>query len=790
MLNSSKLKEAITKYKQVFTPEHWKAERYKWIAIKNFQDNWDINAVDFLTIFNKATEKDKKLLSSINYYPRGMIQEFIRSEPETVRLAFINLYDENQTLESRINNFMDTCESIRIRHDKGFWQKHYQTHNAITTYLWLKYPDKYYIYKYTLFRAAAKLLDSDYKPIKGHNMQNVIGGFALYDQIRTRLSTDIELKETFNGLLNSDCYPDPDLVTLTIDFGYFLGTGYQANKNIPTLAHVETLLTPATWQELLNNSEFTSENVKRYLKYWYDQPSHTASCKEISEKYGESPATYNTTLTQYAKKVLNKYNIIIPSNDPLPLRAIMTSAYTKDSDQSSFAWTMRPEIVQAINELIAQNKFDTVTIPTKVNYWWLNANPNVWSFSTLDVGKEQFYTLYNENGNKRRIFQNFIAAKNGDIVIGYESSPIKKIVGLARVSHESDGDKAGFEKTEVLSLPIDYAHIKAIPELANMEFFTNPNGSLFKLTPDEYNCIIDIIREQNPITKPTTINEYTKQNFLNDVYLSDPEYETLKDLLLSKKNVIIQGAPGVGKTFTAKRLAYSIMGEEDNTRVAMVQFHQSYSYEDFVIGYRPNESGFSLKEGTFYRFCQKAASQPSDKPYFLIIDEINRGNLSKIFGELLMLIEKDYRDTQIELAYGGLKFSVPSNLHIIGMMNTADRSLALMDYALRRRFSFFEMSPAFDKDSFRKYQRELDSETFDELINIFINFNNEICRDESLGTAFSIGHSYFCRQTQYSDDWLKRVVNYDIIPMLNEYWFDNEEKRNKWASKLNGVFDD
>ena len=149
--------------------------------------------------------------------------------------------------------------------------------------------------------------------------------------------------------------------------------------------------------------------------------------------------------------------------------------------------------------------------------------------------------------------------------------------------------------------------------------------------------------------------------------------------------LILQGAPGVGKTFTARRLAYSVMGEKDDSRIEFVQFHQNYSYEDFVMGYKPSGDGFELKYGIFYRFCLKAANQP-DKDFFFIIDEINRGNMSKIFGELLMLIERDYRGTKATLAYNGMSFSVPKNLYIIGMMNTADRSLAMIDYALRRRF--------------------------------------------------------------------------------------------------------
>lgn len=344
-----------------------------------------------------------------------------------------------------------------------------------------------------------------------------------------------------------------------------------------------------------------------------------------------------------------------------------------------------------------------------------------------------------------------------------------------------------FEKVETLSSPIDYAVLKECPELENMEYFRNPQGSLFKLTRSEYEFILDMIREENPIVTASSSDAYTKDDFLNEVYMTEERYETLVNVLRNKKNIILQGAPGVGKTFAARRLAWSMMGEKDDSRIEFVQFHQNYSYEDFMMGYKPVEDGFELKYGIFYRFCQKAANQP-DKEFFFIIDEINRGNMSKIFGELLMLIEKDYRGTKMTLAYNGLPFSVPKNLYIIGMMNTADRSLAMIDYALRRRFSFFEIEPGFDSQGFISYQNGLNSETLDELISKVKELNRKIAADKSLGRGFCIGHSYFCGRDVCTDEWLHSVVDYDILPMLSEYWFDDENEFQRWKNILQGVF--
>lgn len=424
-------------------------------------------------------------------------------------------------------------------------------------------------------------------------------------------------------------------------------------------------------------------------------------------------------------------------------------------------------------------------------YWWLNASPKVWKMSEWKVGEVQNYTLYNRNGNKRRIFQNFLDAAENDIVICYETNPVKKITTIAKVSKANDGEKISFCKMETLTEPVDYATIKEHPDLQQMEFLVNPNGSFFSLSEKEFGVIMDIIRQNNDeevesISSPV----YTRKDFLSEVYMNPDSYDELVELLKMKKNVILQGAPGVGKTFCAERLAYSIMGKKDERRVKTIQFHQSYSYEDFIMGYKPAGDSFKLRNGVFYNFCIEASNNPNED-YFFIIDEINRGNLSKIFGELLMMIERDYRGKEIALAYSDQGFHVPGNLYIIGMMNTADRSLALIDYALRRRFSFFDMKPGFDSDGFKAHLKAAGNEKLEKVIKLISDLNSEICNDDSLGSGFEIGHSYFCGQPEnITDSSVRRIIKYDIIPTIKEYWFDNEKKADDWIEKLVKVLND
>ena len=296
---------------------------------------------------------------------------------------------------------------------------------------------------------------------------------------------------------------------------------------------------------------------------------------------------------------------------------------------------------------------------------------------------------------------------------------------------------------------------------------------------------VETVTEESP-------EEYKKADFLSEVFMDSDRYDELVKLLKYKKNVILQGAPGVGKTFLAKRLAYSIIGKKSNRQVETIQFHQSYSYEDFIMGYKPVDDGFELQKGVFYRFCKKAEADP-DNDYFFIIDEINRGNLSKIFGELLMLVEGDKRgpENAMKLAYKDEYFFVPPRVFIIGMMNTADRSLAMMDYALRRRFSFFEVEPAFGTDAFTKHVEKITgSKDIAKKVNKkFKQLNDKIADEDTsgLGKGFCIGHSYFCVapvEGQTPEEWYKAIIDYEISPLLDEYWWDDKDKAKDCREEL------
>ena len=654
MFNEDKFNSIIAEYKKQFIQSQWAKEKFKWEAVKCFQDNWDVDAINFTEMLKNSLAKTGNLLASKNNFPKDTIISFSERNQDKVRKMFSELFNENETLHKRISSFKEEAKSLL----KNINNNSYQTENAITTYLWLKYPDKYYIYKFSDVVAVSNELESNYIFKRGEFTNNIENFFKFYDEISSKLQSDNELKNILSSVITDTCYPDPKLKTLTLDVGFFISRYYSNENDSDILANeweptdYSPKLSIEDWENLLKDSDIFDEKSLKVMKCIKDCGG-TASCTQLSRVYGDTINFYNTTSSNLAKRIVEKTGCPKPAsiknNKWWPVLYLGRSA--EKNEEGSFIWKLRDELSEALNKV-------------------------------------------------------------------------------------------------------------------DLSYIDKKNSTDFSLNQKK---------------------KYTKEDFLKDVYISEEKYDKLVTVLKRKKNIILQGAPGVGKTFLAKRLAYSIMGEKDDERINFIQFHQNYSYEDFVMGYKPIEEGFKLKYGIFYNFCQKATKNP-DKDYFFIIDEINRGNLSKIFGELLMLIEADYRDEKATLAYDGLDFSIPKNLHIIGMMNIADRSLAMIDYALRRRFSFFDIEPAFDSEGFSNYQKEFSNKTFNELIEKIKKLNEAITQDQSLGKGFCIGHSYFCNAEECTLEWMKDIVEFDIFPMLSEYWFDDESKLNEWKDILYGVF--
>jgi 5-methylcytosine-specific restriction enzyme B len=401
-----------------------------------------------------------------------------------------------------------------------------------------------------------------------------------------------------------------------------------------------------------------------------------------------------------------------------------------------------------------------------IQYWWLNANPKIWDYNSLQIGEKQEYTSHNGSNNKRRIYQYFKDVKVGDLVLGYISSPVKQITSICRISKElntSNGvEVIEFEKIEQLSEPIPLKKLQSIKQLNECEPLVNNQGSLFKLSGDEFEIIRSIIDENNPQSNGSDSHSprYTLDELMGETGYTKEKTEGWLQSIQRKKQVVFFGPPGTGKTYVAERLARHIVSESDGFYDS-IQFHPSYSYEEFIQGIRPetDDSGnlqFEVKSGRFMDFCNKARSRKSK--CVLIIDELNRANLSRVFGELMYLLE--YRNKEIFLA-GGMKFSIPENVIIIATMNTADRSIALVDFALRRRFAFLELAPEYE--ILRNFQSKNGYDA-DSLIQVLQEINNKIDdRNFHLGISFFMSNNL---KKEIEEIWRMEIETY-----LEEYFF-------------------
>lgn len=673
MFDRQIFQDILSRYKEEFPGQWWLNEKYKWEMVQWFQDHWDIEAEDFPAMLKTALGKTGNMLDSAGNFPRSMLLKLASAAPEMVRSMFRHLYDESLDYVERIETFKNDAETLlrqygdkdRLNDTKKGYSS-FQDENPISVYLWLKYPGKYYVYKYSIIRVVADILKSSYIIKKGAYEENLRQMLLFYDELREELLKDKDVREMFQKQRADNCWPDEGLHILTGDFGFYiyvLETYEDKNENqeeknpIWKPAGYDPQISREDWAALLKDpSIFTPDSLVVMARM--QAAGGEASCTQLAEKYGKTKNFYNVQSSALGRRVAEK------TGCPL---------YTAE-DGSAQYWPVL--------------------------------------YLSRDAGKEE---------------------------------------------------------------PGAYVW-KLRPELA--EALKDADLSGVPLHAEEH-----VLKEEAAFFAEPAVPVYTREDFLSEVYMDGAAFDRLAALVRRKKNVILEGAPGVGKTFAARRLAWALMGARDDSRIEMVQFHQSYSYEDFILGYKPDGEGFRLKEGGFYRFCEKAAERPGED-FFFLIDEINRGNLSKIFGELLMAIEKEYRGQAVRLPEGDRTFSVPENVYLIGMMNTADRSLALIDYALRRRFGFFEMEPGFSSEGFRAYQARLGDPHFDALVRTVEALNRDIAQDPSLGKGFCIGHSYFCGAETDTEAWMESVVEYDLLPTLREYWYDEEETYRRWEARL------
>ena len=356
MFEKFRLQDALVKYKQNFVSTQWGNEKYKWEAVKFFQDNWDVNAANFASMLTLSLSKTYNLLASMNNFPARMIEKFAETAPEEVRAMFIALFDESKDVVTRITDFKDQSSILLEKYGNGAGQ-HYQYENAVSTYLWLRYPDKYYIYKYGEIKTVADELGSDYRFKKGAYADNLRNFYSFYDELCAEIKKDEELVSLLKSQLTDDCYPDPEYRTLTIDVGFYISRYFVQKESVATDDWFPTDYTPNIsvdeWVELLNDPDVFTTGSLEIMKRMKDYGGQ-ATCTQLSIKYGETKNFYNSGSSALAHRVAEKTGCPVMDRDEensrwWPILYIGRNAGKDDS--GSYTWKLRDELSAAIDKV-------------------------------------------------------------------------------------------------------------------------------------------------------------------------------------------------------------------------------------------------------------------------------------------------------------------------------------------------------------------------------------------------------------------------------------------------------
>ena len=783
-IDKEKLQILVEEYKTDFK-ENIPLELYKWEAVKHFQDNWDLDAEDFPAMLSRSLSKTENLLASMNNYPRRMIKQFAQRFPQDVKSLFVALYDETVNLKERIDAFIAGIEQIHMKWDGKEAKNHYHTFNVVSTYLWLRYPDKYYIYKPSVVKNLFDRLGIDIKltPLKANA---VIKTFEVYDSISDYLLKDLELKAMFEEVMTSNCYPDKLMKTTTVDLGYYLKIKKKASTQVTkTTEKKYWMYAPGEnaskwsrcqeqshicigWDGLGDLSEITSlEDCRDALKDLYNNPD--SSFMNDGLAVWEFSHVMQPGDVVYAKHGQN--NIIG--------RGIVKSDYIYDSSQEDFYHIRKIEWTHIgkweLGNIVQKTLTDITKYPDYVN-----------KIEAMIVEGKVEETKSNSYNDKYNAYINLLLNNHNLILNGapgtgktYLAKQVAaQIIYEGNVPESFEEDANFIEQCGFVQFHPSYDYSDFVeglrPKNDNGNIgFERKDGTFKEFCAKALQNLLDSKKTVQTLQNELSVRDLL-EGFINESMENETMFETSGTknafyIIDNKEKSIIVRIPANEKTsevsLPKSDLTTLLENKVDIKGGGDIQTYFGRKYRtqpDSYVYVLYNE----LVKKAVPLTKTKSVAPVSEKKFVFIIDEINRGEISKIFGELFFSVDPGYRGVKgkVQTQYQNLiteddpfkdGFYIPENVYIIGTMNDIDRSVECMDFAMRRRFTFKEITA---EESARNM--ELGTDATERMMSL----NNAISEIDGFNSSFHIGASYYLGVTDYKELWELKLQG-----LLKEY---------------------